>query len=307
MPQNKIVCLRPHETLIACNYETAFEDMMNNLKELRKKLKERERSRCRTASTIRTACEDDVPKSCASDLPVKSMEHRHDMSKDKNPCSDQNTVEVIRLTSTCVGDIAKPKNSKEHRHGVTKDQYPCCDQDSDDCDDVKTVPIQKEKFKQRRTRPGSTRVKPRKPKARPNTRDNQGCFASCCPYFSKSKATPVCGKSEESRPVSEICDNAKVTQTTKEDFILAKKQLKEAIKEEKKQQKLNRIEMRCEQKLECKDVEEPRRRKRTAKCDNKEKSEAEYRRARDNYRQKRKKMEDKINESLQKEMRKKKC
>lgn len=306
----------------------------------------------------------------------KSEKKRRVKTKLENPqppcderCSD---VETLRKPSkTECGKPAKLEcetfEPQEHKHWVTKDKYPCCDQDSDEEEPSVNV------------RPSAS-VKPiNDSKQTVETKPpKKGFFASCCPCcVKKPKARPASAIVRTSRPPSCSDDpNNRLTQTTPQDFELAKKRLKEAIKEEKKRQKLSgkkggktldaencaeepKVKTRSKSSLkntrcnpkeedqvsycceedekpkksskskksscndrkskcsksksdeddsdqgnECAEEEKNRKPQPTACLKDKEKCEAEYRRARDKYRQKRKRMEQEINKKMEKQMKK---
>lgn len=116
----------------------------------------------------------------------------------------------------------KPK-CKTPQQGDCGKAPPCLLEDSDDCMECPSIPRINYKCKSR---------KPTTPFV---LRKNQGFMAKCCPCcVSQYK----CEK-EEARPVTSGCNpTAKLTQTTKEDFSMAQKVLKKAIKEEKQRQRL---------------------------------------------------------------------
>lgn len=100
-----------------------------------------------------------------------------------------------------------------------------------------------------------------------------------------------------------------MTQTCPEDFKRAKRCLKLAIKEEKRRLKAYGRNQR-KSKSECAEkMQKSQKDGGVGGCDDreKEKREADYRKARDKYRQKRKQMEKQINKALEKEMKKRKC
>lgn len=121
-------------------------------------------------------------------------------------------------------------------------------------------------------------------KSAPVCKESMGLWSSMC--VKKPTAKPLC--SDGSRPVSRACNgmNIKQTQTTQQDIKIAKKVFKQAMKEEKKLLKLygkdNKITDRCDKPI----------------------NERDFEKARDKYRQKRKKMESQICKVLEKELRK---
>lgn len=168
---------------------------------------------------------------------------------------------------------SKPKECEEHQHCVTKEKYPCCDHDSDEEEPC------------------------RPPK--------KGFFGKCCPCCVSTKA-PVskCQQlEEESRPCSSDPYQNRRTQTTTEDFQVAKKAFKEAMIEERKRQKMYGKKA-MKDTNECTGGEQAKPKRKKCKLTDKEKNEAKYRLARDKYRQRRKKMEQSINKQLEREMKK---
>lgn len=141
------------------------------------------------------------------------------------------------------------------------------------------------------------KCKSRRPPTPMVMRKNKGFFASCCPCCVKKY---YCKKLEE-RPVTSGCSpNAKLTQTTKEDFSMSRKRLQQAMREERQRQSLyaRRNSNACKARRDIcpaidddEDFDDPRKILKREK-------------AREKYCLKRRKMEQRLTKSLEKQYKK---
>lgn len=190
-------------------------------------------------------------------------------------------------SESCSEEDEKPKKSGPD-NCVSPDKYPCGGEESESEEEVKLKISKKCPSKREKNRRSATPAKPQK----------KGFFAKCC---------SCCVKKPIARPVSKACGpkNVKQTQTDPADLKRALKCYKEAIKEEMRRQKAYGKDKKSKGKNDCASI-----RKSSEKQfeDRDRVSEAEYIKAREKYRQNRKKMEEKINKSLENEKKKqKKC
>lgn len=158
-----------------------------------------------------------------------------------------------------------------HAHCVTKEKFPCCDDDespfnSEDEDECKK-------------------------------KSEKRGFPLCC---LKKPAVESSANIKVASATSMCPENAKKCQTAADDFKLAQEYYKKALANEKKRQKLYsrqnvRVSSRCaNMRAQYEKLSEKER----------EKVEAEYKKAKTIYRQRRKKMEAKALKSLDKELKK---
>lgn len=133
----------------------------------------------------------------------------------QNPCaqSRRNNFQQ-RRSSNCNRPCPRPPRPQCPK--------PACQlEGSDDCDDCPQIPRINYKCKSR------------KPPTPMVLLEKKGFLAKCCPCCcGKYK----CMKATARPPTSGCSPNAKVTQTDKKDFVVAKKQLQQALKEERKRQ-----------------------------------------------------------------------
>lgn len=242
----------------------------------------------------RSSCGD--TKSKASCGETKSKASCGD-SKSRSSCGvkkSQSSCNDTRPPSSCDEEVGPP-----HVHCVTKDKYPCCDQDSDD-----EMPdmLSKKGEASGRSSCFPSPERPLPPKRKSNL------FAKCCPCCVKK---PKVKAGKGSRPSSRDPRNAKRTQTSPEDFKLAKKCLKAAMAKQKVRQKMYGINKKAHGKadalLSCADMRGGDAEGDLCEDDeSKQKREDEYKIARAKYREKRKKLELKINKALENEEKKRK-
>lgn len=187
-----------------------------------------------------------------------------------------------------------------HRHCVSSDKYPCCDQDSDDEINEKVeVEVAENKCKSKR----STKKRKSRNSSKAKKPAKKGFFASCCSCLIK-KSKPVPCPDPMSRPSSN-CGNGKTTQTSADDFKRAKKCLKMSIEQEKRRLKMyRRNKKKPIDKFEC-TREEPKMCIDGVEVEPSQrdlmKKEADYKKTREKYLEKRQKMEKKISKALAKE------
>lgn len=218
------------------------------------------------------------------------------------------SIEARAKTSLASNGRVSTKTSKSlaHRHCVTIDNYPCCDQDSDvaesdeDNRDSKSAASRDELKAKQASRCSKVDPYGCEPKQR-------GFLSKCCPCcFKRPVSRPAFERIDDSRP-SSANHGKKMTQTCPDDFKRAKKCFEAQLKEEKRLQKMYgksgaiRDTMKCADERcksingELDDCEDPA---------TKEKRELAYKKARQEYRIKRKKMEAKLTKALEKELEK---
>lgn len=190
-----------------------------------------------------------------------------------------------------VGDQTQIRIVHNHRVAKSKrNQYPCCDKDSDSENFCRAKPNMR-----RRTTNEAPYPKPPKKK---------GFLEACCPCCIKkrpmSRPSPNCNFDVASRPSTrsnggKAFKNMKCSQTSPEDFKLAKKKLREAITEEKKRAKQqNKVKKSFDTLKKGEENEKLKHQKNNERINN------EYIKARERYHHKRRKMEQEIEKSLRK-------
>lgn len=181
--------------------------------------------------------------------------------------------------TSCGEEDVEEGKPKAFRRFLSQDKYPCCVEDSD-----------AERPTSRQLDSNSGCDLPKKSKKPPPRPQKKGFMSKCCPCCVKRpKSRPT--YEGDSRPCSndDGAANMKATQTTPADLAQAKRCFNSSVAKEKQRKKMYGRKMQQQQQGE------------------KAMTVVDYRKAREKYMQRRKKMETQISKSLEKEKKKEKC
>lgn len=204
----------------------------------------------------------------------------------KTPCTQSSPSFGQNIMARSGGCGGCPKARPTRRQGNCERSEPVCTlEDSDACIVCPDVP--KINYKCKSRRPPTPMV----------LQKRKGFFAACCPCCVSKYS---CEK-QVARPVTNGCSpNAKLTQTTKEDFSMSRKRLQQAMREERQRQSLYSKRRRanpCNQRRDIcpatddEDCDDPRKILKREK-------------ARESYCLKRRKMEQRLTKALEKQYKK---
>lgn len=183
-----------------------------------------------------------------------------------------------------------PSQSSARSRCISEDKYPCDESDEEDESSGKDCRGNKKPKNDGCGPLFMSDIAPKKKK---------GLAAKLCPCLVKPKAKPSCifNKVE-----SNTCGNHKCTQTSGDDFKVAKKCMKVEQKLERQRQKMYNRKNKKAEKITCAEAKAMREEGYECPDDvDPAKREADYKKARDKYREKRKRLEDTINRAMEKE------
>lgn len=176
----------------------------------------------------------------------------------------------------------------------------CCNRPKNSCDCEKKPACQLEESDDCLDCPSGPKInykcKSRKPPTPMVMQKNKGFLASCCPCCVSEY---TCQKEQYRPPTLGCCPNAKLTQTTKEDFQVSRRLLQKAMQEEKRRQSLysRRRRTQCKQRRDiCPPTDD--------ECEEDPKKIMRREKARERYCIKRQKMEQKLTKALEKHYKK---